>query len=91
MEYHYPIDPDWSTDEVIQVIDFFQTVEKAYEKEANAQQILTQYKKFKEVVPSKAEEKTVFKQFEKHSGYVPYKVVKAAKEAEGSQLISLKK
>lgn len=52
---------------------------------------MEQYKKFKAVIPSKAEEKTLFKQFEKQSSYVPYQVVKAAKESDGSQNISLKK
>ncbi|MGP4074201.1 UPF0223 family protein [Piscibacillus sp. B03] len=91
MEYNYPIDPDWSTDEVIHVVEFFQMVEQAYEKDAKAGQVMNQYKKFKEVIPSKAEEKTIFKQFEKQSGYVPYQVVKAAKEADQSQTVSLKK
>lgn len=91
MEYHYPIDPDWSTNEVIDVVEFFQIIEEAYEKEIKANKVIDQYKKFKSVIPSKAEEKTLFKQFEKQSGYVPYQVVKAAKETEGSQNISLKK
>ncbi|MFD2639632.1 UPF0223 family protein [Piscibacillus salipiscarius] len=91
MEYHYPIDPDWSTHEVIDVVEFFQLIEEAYEKQVKASKVMEQYKKFKAVIPSKAEEKTLFKQFEKQSSYVPYQVVKAAKESDGSQNISLKK
>ena len=33
MEYQYPMDVDWTTEEKIAVISFFQAVEKAYEKE----------------------------------------------------------
>ncbi|RPF56137.1 UPF0223 family protein [Aquisalibacillus elongatus] len=90
MEYHYPIDPDWSTEEVINVVEFFQLVEQAYEKDVRADQVLDQYKLLKQVVPSKAEEKTLFKDFEKQSGYVPYKVVQAAKQADGSEKIYLR-
>ncbi|TFB14035.1 UPF0223 family protein [Filobacillus milosensis] len=90
MEYHYPIDPDWSTEEVIHVIEFFRTVENAYENQIKASDVLTQYKNFKQVVPSKAEEKTMFKQFEKHSTYVPYKVVQQAQKAADNETISMK-
>lgn len=32
MEYSYPIDPDWTTDEIVNVIGLFQKVEEAYEQ-----------------------------------------------------------
>ncbi|GEL76027.1 UPF0223 family protein [Tenuibacillus multivorans] len=89
MEYHYPIDLDWSTDEVINVIEFFRVVETAYEKGIKSKDVLTNYKNFKQVVPSKAEEKSLFKQFEKHSGYVPYKVVQAAKKLDEQETVSM--
>ena len=32
MEYNYPIRHDWSTEEMIVVVAFYEAVEKAYEK-----------------------------------------------------------
>ena len=57
MEYQYPIDYDWSTAEIIDVIHFFEAVERAYEKGIERDQMLAIYRRFKEIVPSKAEEK----------------------------------
>ena len=31
MEYQYPVDYTWTTDEIVDVIHFFEVVEKAYE------------------------------------------------------------
>ncbi|MGM8214325.1 UPF0223 family protein [Bacillaceae bacterium W0354] len=91
LQYQYPIDTEWSTNEIIDVINFFQTVEKAYESKVEAKQVMNAYRKFKEVVPSKAEEKTLFNQFEKQSSYVPYQVVKLAKDSDASRQIHLSK
>ena len=41
---------------------------------------MTAYRMFKEIVPSMAEEKTLFKEFKDASGYDSYHIVKAAKE-----------
>jgi len=78
MNYEYPIEEDWNTDEMIRVIEFFQTVEKAYENDVEANKMLEAYRSFKEIVPSKAQEKQLFKKFERQSNYVPYRVVKEA-------------
>lgn len=91
MEYSYPILQDWSTQEIIDVVKFFEAVEKAYEKGVLREELLAKYRRFKEIVPSKAEEKTLFKQFEEVSGYVSYNVVKRVKESEDGQLIKVKK
>ncbi|MEB2357524.1 UPF0223 family protein [Bacillus pumilus] len=89
MEYQYPMDVDWTTEEKIAVISFFQAVEKAYEKGIAKQELLNTYKRFKEIVPSKAEEKTHCAAFEKESGYSPYRTVKTAREAEESAMIRM--
>ncbi|WP_339209420.1 UPF0223 family protein [Bacillus sp. FSL R5-0432] len=89
MEYQYPMDVDWTTEEKIAVISFFQVVEKAYEKGIAKQELLDAYKRFKEVVPSKAEEKTHCAAFEKGSGYSPYHAVKTAREAEETAIIRM--
>ncbi|GAA0452915.1 UPF0223 family protein [Alkalibacillus silvisoli] len=90
MNYHYPIDPDWTTEEVMDVVQFFNTIEQAYEDHVVKEQILDHYKKFKQVIPAKSDEKSMFKDFEKQSGYIPYQVVKRAQEADINAKVSMK-
>lgn len=80
MEYQYPLRNDWTTEEIITVISFYEAVEKAYESNINKAKMMGAYREFKKVVPSKSEEKTLFKEFEDASGYVGYEVVRALKE-----------
>lgn len=89
MEYQYPIDYDWSTTEVIDVIHFYEAVERAYEKGVEREQMLLLYRRFKEIVPSKAEEKKLCGEFEKMSGYSPYKTMKRVKESESGKIIRM--
>ncbi|MEH7387834.1 UPF0223 family protein [Bacillus sp. JJ1521] len=80
MDYQYPISLDWSTNEVVDVIAFFECVERAYEKGIAREQMMKAYKRFKEIVPSKSEEKQVCGEFEETSGYSAYRVIQKAKE-----------
>lgn len=89
MEYSYPLSPDWSTQEMIDVVKFFECVEAAYEKGIIAEDFMKAYRRFKEVVPSQAAEKTICREYEEASSYVPYQVVKAAKEAAPTQKIRM--
>ncbi|WP_106497757.1 UPF0223 family protein [Lentibacillus sp. Marseille-P4043] len=89
MNYHYPIDETWSKAEIVDVINFFTMVEKAYEKSVKSDNVMLAYKRFKQIVPAKSEEKTIFSEFEKASGYSSYHVVKKAKEIDG--FITMKK
>ncbi|SFB18211.1 Uncharacterized protein YktA, UPF0223 family [Lentibacillus halodurans] len=82
MNYHYPLDESWSKQEVIDVVNFFAFVEQAYEKQVNREDFLAAYRKFKQVVPAKSEEKTYFREFERASGYAGYPVVKKARESD---------
>lgn len=77
--YAYPLDLSWSTDEISSVLHFLNQVELAYESKVAADKVLAAYQAFKQVVPSKAEEKRIDKTFEAVSGYSTYKVVQAAK------------
>ncbi|WP_342525948.1 UPF0223 family protein [Chryseomicrobium sp. FSL W7-1435] len=88
-EYSYPLSFDWTTEEMVAVVEFYQAIEEAYEKGITRDKVMTHYKKFKEVVRSIAEEKTSFREFEEASGYSAYPVVKAAKE--GQERIRLTK
>lgn len=87
MDYNYPISHHWSTDEIIDVIAFFQAVEKAYESHIERRRFMDAYRAFKKVVPSMAEEKTLFNEFEDASGFKSFRIVKQAKEAVDDDLI----
>lgn len=78
MEYSYPMNFDWKTEETLTVIRFFRCVEQAYEKGISREAFMDAYRNFKTIVPSKAEEKTLYKEFEESSGYSSYHVVKKA-------------
>lgn len=90
MEYQYPIDYQWSTDEIVDVIKFYEAIEKAYEKGIDRDELMNSYRRFKEIVPSKAEEKTICGEFEEISGYSSYRTIKKAKEAAPGERIFMK-
>ncbi|WP_456271683.1 UPF0223 family protein [Bacillus sp. AK031] len=86
MEYQYPFSLDWSTDEVIDVVAFFQCIEKAYEQGVDREKLMTAYKRFKEIVPGKSEEKRICNEFEESSGYSSYRAVKKMKETDSGKI-----
>lgn len=90
MEYSYPLNTDWTTQEMVDVVQFFEVIEMAYEKGIKREVLMARYKRFKEIVPSQAEEKTICREFEEASKYVPYRVVKLAKELADGQVIKMK-
>lgn len=89
MEYQYPIDYHWSTQEIVDVINFFQQIESVYEKGLKREVLMSAYRRFKEIVPSKAEEKKLCNEFQEISGYSSYKAIKMAKESEADAWIKL--
>ncbi|MGE7114867.1 UPF0223 family protein [Lysinibacillus sp. NPDC047702] len=89
MEYSYPFSTDWSTEEIVDVVQFFEGIEQAYEKGIKRENMLAKYRRFKQIVPSQAEEKSIFREFEEASGYVSYPVVKLTKEAMDGTLIKV--
>lgn len=82
MSYSYPIDETWSQQEIVDVVNFFNLIEQAYENQVRRDDIIALYRRFKEIVPSKSEEKQLFATFTKASGYAPYPVVKQARNSE---------
>ncbi|WP_461215387.1 UPF0223 family protein [Lacticaseibacillus sp. GG6-2] len=78
--YQYPLDFEWTKDEMIQVTTFYQLVEDAYEHGVDRDNLLAAYRGFKKVVPDKATEKQLGREFEEASGYSLYTVVKEARE-----------
>lgn len=83
------MDETWTTEEIIDVVNFFSLIEKAYEKNVQRTDLLHLYRRFKEIVPSKSREKQLFNEFQQVSGYSSYHVVKKARESQ-DQWISLK-
>ncbi|WP_226034583.1 UPF0223 family protein [Aquibacillus saliphilus] len=82
MSYSYPIDETWTKQEIIDVVNFFSIVEKAYELGVKQEDLLISYTRFKQIVPSKSEEKQLCGKFEKESGYSCYRTVQKAKAKE---------
>ncbi|WP_147531834.1 UPF0223 family protein [Bacillus marasmi] len=89
MEYQYPIDPNWNTEEIIDVIKFFESVEKGYETGIDREILMKNYRRFKEIVPSKSEEKKIFDEFEETSGYSSYLIIKKSKETNDMKSIKM--
>ncbi len=80
--YFYPLESDWTTEEIIDVINLYTIVEKAYEKGVSKDEFINAYRKFKTIVPSKAQEKKLDKEFQDVSGYSIYQVKKASETME---------
>ncbi|OEH93896.1 UPF0223 family protein [Bacillus solimangrovi] len=89
MEYSYPIDMDWDKEEVIDIIGFFEMIEKAYEKGVERDLLLASYRRFKEIVPGKAQEKQSFRQFDESANVSCYHTVKKARESESGSIIKM--
>ncbi|MHC5229664.1 UPF0223 family protein [Enterococcus sp. LJL99] len=79
-DYQYPLDLDWTTEEMVIVTNMWTAVEKANESGIQIDIFMTTYKKFKEVVKSIGEEKRLGNEFEKVSGYSLYRTVQQAKK-----------
>lgn len=86
-DYAYPFEETWSREEIIDAVYFYEMIEEAYEKGVKAGRIVQAYNRFKQIVPSKSEEKTYFRQFEREAGYSCYKVVQKAKAADENERI----
>lgn len=91
MDYSYPFSIDWSKEEIIDVVTFFEGIEMAYEDGISREDMMTRYKKFKAVVPSISEEKTYFKEFEEESGYASFPVMKELKASPAGPTIKMNK
>lgn len=81
MDYSYPFSMDWNTEEIVDVVTFFEGIEMAYEKGISRDDMMARYRKFKQVVPSISEEKTYFREFEEESGYASFPVIKELKSS----------
>lgn len=79
-DYQYPLDLEWTIEEMVIVTDMWTAVEKANESGIKVEVFMKTYKKFKEVVKSIGEEKRLGNEFENVSGYSLYRTVQQAKK-----------
>ena len=77
--YDYPLDFDWTTEEIIDVMSLYNAVEQAYEGGISKDEFMKVYHRFIEIVDSKSEQKKLDHAFEKVSHYSIYKVFQEAK------------
>ncbi|WP_407929102.1 UPF0223 family protein [Agrilactobacillus fermenti] len=84
--YCYPIDDQWTTSELVAVVNFYNEVEAAYEHGVDVANLLATYQVFKQVVRSKMQEKQIDRAFEKASGYSIYRTVKQAQSQQKGRL-----
>lgn len=85
-DYSYPLDLNWSTEEMVQVTNLWAAVEAAYETGIDCQLFIAKYREFKLVVKTIGEEKRLGNTFEKVSGYSLYRVVQQAKKQVTGQI-----
>lgn len=83
---NYPIDHSWSVGEIEKVAALFNLVADDYEVGINPAKFQQAYHEFKEVVPTKAQEKQLGREFFQQSGYQLYDVVKATRSSNQKRL-----
>ncbi|MCP8848115.1 UPF0223 family protein [Latilactobacillus curvatus] len=84
--YSYPLEPDWTPTEVVQVMKLYNLVEQAYEFGAKVADLQAAYRDFKVVVQSKMQEKQIDKAFSEASGYSIYRCMQATKKSSRTQI-----
>ncbi|WP_407268144.1 UPF0223 family protein [Radiobacillus sp. PE A8.2] len=89
MSYSYPFEDHWSKQEIIDVVNFFSIVEKAYESGVKQDEVMIAYTRFKQIVPAKSEEKQLCAKFEKESGYSCYRTVQKAETLRSGQRLTM--
>ncbi|MGM0837442.1 MAG: UPF0223 family protein [Bacillota bacterium] len=89
MDFSYPISYDWTTDEIVDVIAFYEVVEQAYAKGIDRDQLMSVYRRFKEIVPGKAQERNLANEYEELSGFSAYQTIKKAKSLESGDKVKM--
>lgn len=85
-DYQYPLDLDWTTEEMVIVTNMWTAVEQANETGLPVDKFLTTYQQFKTVVNSIGEEKRLGREFENASGYSLYRTLQQAKKQGSGKL-----
>lgn len=85
-DYQYPLDLDWTTEEMVIVTNMWTAVEQVNETGLPVDKFLTTYQQFKTVVKSIGEEKRLGREFENASGYSLYRTLQQAKKQGSGKL-----
>lgn len=85
-DYQYPLDLDWTIEEMVIVTNMWTAVEQANETGLPVDKFLTTYQQFKTVVKSIGEEKRLGREFENASGYSLYRTLQQAKKQGSGKL-----
>ena len=85
-EYQYPLNLDWTTEEMVLVMNMWDALEQVYETGLPAEKFLQTHQAFKTVVRSIGEERRLGREFEELSGYSLYRTLQAAKENPAGKL-----
>ena len=85
-DYQYPLDLDWTTEEMVIVTNMWTAVEQANETGLPVDKFLTTYQQFKTVVKSIGEEKRLGREFENASGDSVYRTLQQAKKQGSGKL-----
>jgi uncharacterized protein YktA (UPF0223 family) len=89
MDFSYPISYEWSTDEIVDVIALYEAVELAYDKGVERDYLMKLYRRFKEIVPGKADERNLANEYEELSGFSVYRTIKKAKAMQDGELVRM--
>ncbi len=84
--FSYPLMPEWSTQEIIDVSAFYEAVEKLNTKGVRRTDFMKAYRRFCEIEPSKAAQKQLDARFEDESGYSIYRSVQFVLENDRENL-----
>ncbi|MBU7449989.1 UPF0223 family protein [Leuconostoc citreum] len=76
--YTLPIDSNWTIDDIVTVSAFVDKVLQVYENGVLKVTLLAQYDKFRQVIPSKSEQKQFDRNFEQQTGFSIYRTIKLA-------------
>ena len=79
--FAYPLLPEWTTKEIIAIVDFYAAVEKLYDAGLKRAEFLKHYQNFVQIVPAKMIQKQLDKEFQKASGLSIYKACQAVKNS----------
>jgi uncharacterized protein YktA (UPF0223 family) len=73
---NYPLFEEWTIAEIIQVTEFYQLVEQLYQGKVARQLFLDKYHSYLKIVPMKAAQKQLDRQFQAETGCSIYRAVK---------------
>ncbi|EZH67105.1 hypothetical protein DH09_03990 [Bacillaceae bacterium JMAK1] len=88
-EVSIPLSPDWTQEEIVAVANFFSVIEQAYDQGVLASEVLSAYKDFKAVIPSKSEEKKTFQEYDEQADTSTWAAIQKAKSVEPDEKVKL--